>query len=656
MTLRPVIPAVLALVLIAGCKNDRGEDDRAPAKESALFASVFTDHMVLQADAPIAVWGRSQPGDSISVTLGAEKTTVTADAQGDWRAAFDARPAGETFELSAASASGVEQRLTDLIAGDVYFCSGQSNMEFSVDAAEGGKAARRWANDPNIRLLKIKRIAGASPKRHFYDHPQWSRASPQSTKDFSAVCYFTALELRKTTDRPLGLVSSSFGGAGIEAWISADGLATDGAFDEGLALLETYSRDKQAAYEKFGAQFASWWAVQMPQTPTPWRLNDNAGWKQAPRGLGDWNRYGDPETAALAGNVWYRTTFTVEENQTGRPATLALGAIDERDVVWINDKVIGVSFGWATSRYSPLPEDILQPGENAITVNVYSGWDQGGLLGPRKDINIEFEDGEKISLSDGWQYRAAPRDIVGIPFAPWEPITGLTGLYNAMAAPMRGLNMTAVIWYQGETNTAQPQQYGDLLTTFMADWRAKFGENLSFVVIQLPNFGETPEAPSQSNWAELREHQRRAVLADSNAALVVTIDVGDPLDIHPVDKKPVAERTAFAVRRLIYDDKQAPSSPAPIRAMRDKDDVVVRFADVEGALVASDGAAIVSFELCDARNCRFVPAAAEGDRVILKVPAEFSPATVRYAWADTPIVNLVDASGLPTTPFELEID
>ena len=216
--------------------------------------------------------------------------------------------------------------------------------------------------------------------------------------------------------------------------------------------------------------------------------------------------------------------------------------------------------------------------------------------------------------------------------------------------------MTGVIWYQGETNAAQPQNYGDLLTTFMADWREKFGESLSFVVIQLPNFGDTPDAPTQSNWAELREQQRLAVLEDDNAALVVTIDVGDPLDIHPVDKKPVAERTAFAMRRLIYEDNEAPSSPSPVSTSREGDEVIIRFANVEGALVSPEGAEITAFELCNESVCRFVSAKAEADRVALKVPTDFAPTKVRYAWADSPKVSLIDVSGMPATPFEMQID
>jgi sialate O-acetylesterase len=653
MALTRIFQTLLAIVAVAGC---RGDDNQANDAGRSLFASVFTDHMVLQADAPIAVWGRAAPESILTVSLGDQERSASADEKGYWRASFDALPAGESFELTAATKDGDTQKLTDLVAGDVWFCSGQSNMEFSVNAAEGGKAAIRWANDPMIRLLKIKRIAGASPKSHFYDNPQWSRASPQSTKDFSAVCYFTALELRKTVDRPLGLVSSSFGGAGIEAWISADGLAATGDFDDGLSMLETYSQDKQAAYALFGEKFANWWAAQMPQTPTPWKLADNDGWKEAPRGLGDWNRYGDPDTAALAGNVWYRTTFKVSEEQAGKPATLALGPVDERDVVWINDRVVGVSFGWATNRYYPLPEDALKPGDNVITVNVYSGWDQGGLLGPRKDIKIDFDDGDTISLAKDWVYRAAPRDIAGIPFAPWEPITGLTGLYNAMAAPMRGLKMTGVIWYQGETNAAQPEAYGALLSTFFADWRDKFGDNLSFVVVQLPNFGPATDQPAQSNWAKLRDEQRRAVLADVNAALVVTIDSGDPLDIHPVNKKPVAERAAFAIRGLVYGDTAAPASPTALEALREDDSIVIRFSHVQGELRSNDGEAIKTFELCDEQACQFAAATAMQDRVMLQVPPQFAPTKVRYAWADNPTVNLVDASNLPATPFEMRID
>jgi len=243
------------------------------------------------------------------------------------------------------------------------------------------------------------------------------------------------------------------------------------------------------------------------------------------------------------------------------------------------------------------------------------------------------------------------------PRAPWQSVGGLTSIYNAMIAPLGSYGLRGVLWYQGESNADEAAQYQALLAALMADWRRQFSADLPYLIVELPNFGATPAAPSASGWANLREAQRRAVMNDAHAALAVTIDVGDAHELHPPDKQSVGTRLARAARHLIYGESVTASGPVPRAAMRDGARVVVGFDGVDGALVAYSSNRPIAFELCGAEqsSCRFVDAALESDRVLLDAGAITNDTRVRFCWGDAPICNLYDQSGLPAGPFEIAI-
>jgi sialate O-acetylesterase len=292
-------------------------------------------------------------------------------------------------------------------------------------------------------------------------------------------------------------------------------------------------------------------------------------------------------------------------------------------------------------------------------VNVLSTWDAGGLIGPADALALTFEDGTKIPLGDGWRYRAVPLSMGRAPRAPWEPISGLTTLYNAMIAPIGPYGLRAVAWYQGETNADEPTGYETLLGGLMASWRSQFGASLPFLVVQLPNFGAVPTRPTEASWSDIREAQRRAVASDGDAGLVVTIDIGERDDIHPVNKRDVGRRLWRAARHVIYGEAVAPSGPVPLSARREPPGIVVTFGDVEGRLVSYSSHQAIGFELCGAGpgSCRFVTADVDTTRVTLPVagvPGE-TPTRVRFCWGPSPLCNLSDGSGLPVGPFEVPV-
>jgi sialate O-acetylesterase len=366
-----------------------------------------------------------------------------------------------------------------------------------------------------------------------------------------------------------------------------------------------------------------------------------------------------PELERHDGMVWYRRAVRLTAAQAAQPATLSLGGIDEVDQTWINGRAIRNTFGWGTPRTYRVPDGTLRAGDNVVVVNVLSTWDTGGLLGPADAMAITFGDGSKVSIGDGWRYRVAPLAMGRAPRAPWEPISGLTTIYNAMIAPIGPYALRAVAWYQGESNAEAADAYEGLLGALMASWRSQFGSDLPFLVVQLPNFGAMPTKPTEADWSDLREAQRRAVAVDRRAGLVVTIDVGEAGDLHPGNKRDVGRRLARAARHVVYGEPVAPSGPVPLSARREPAAVVVTFKDVDGGLVTYSSDTAIAFELCGAGSdsCRFVAGRVDASRVVLPMAdTDPAPARVRFCWGPSPLCNLSDGSGLPVGPFELRID
>ena len=363
------------------------------------------------------------------------------------------------------------------------------------------------------------------------------------------------------------------------------------------------------------------------------------------------------ELANHDGMVWFRRNVTLTAAEGQGAATLMLGGIDKVDETWVNGKPIGNSFGYGTERPYELPAGTLHAGDNTIVVNVSSSCCSAGMYGPPEHMMLRFAAGGEVPLGGQWRYKIVPESMGFPPRAPWESVGGLTSIYNAMIAPLGSYGLRGVLWYQGESNAGEAAQYQVLLAALMGDWRRQFTANLPYLVVELPNFGANPTVPSASDWADLREAQRRAVLNDAHAALAVTIDVGDARELHPPDKQSVGSRLARAARHLIYAESITASGPVPRQATRDGRHVVVSFEAVEGALAAYSSNRPIAFELCSAEqsSCRFVDATLQSDRVELDASAIKNPARVRFCWGDAPICNLSDRSGLPAGPFEIAI-
>jgi len=621
---------------------------------SPLLHEIFRDHAVLQRDQPIKVWGQTAAGDRISVSIAAKTVAARADATGYWHTLLPAMRAGGPYVLNVHTQLGASQSISDILVGDVFLCSGQSNMEFPVASTlNHASEIARSAND-RIRLLTVAHATSPQALAHFQTAVAWTAAGPESIGNFSAACYYFARELQKTAAVPLGLIHSAWAGSRIEPWISEDGLRRVGGFDPELDLLRVYARDEKAGNDRLGEMWESWWHAHA--NSTPWS-ESGADWREVPLPMRDWKTWGVPELADHDGMVWFRRNVTLTAAQAESTATLMLGGIDKVDETWVNGKPIGNSFGYGTERPYELAAGVLHAGENTIVVNVSSSCCAAGMYGPPEHMMLRFGAGEALTLGGQWRYQFVPESMGFPPRAPWQSVGGLTSIYNAMIAPLGAYGLRGVLWYQGESNAEDAAQYQTLLAALMGDWRLQFRADLPYLIVELPNFGKITAAPTASNWANLREAQRRAVLDDAHAALAVTIDVGDPRQLHPADKQSVGVRLARAARHLIYGEAVTASGPEPRAAMRDGARVVVSFEAVEGALAAYSSNRPTAFELCaaDQGSCRFVDATLQTDRVVLDGSGFENPTRVRFCWGDAPICNLYDRSGLPAGPFEIAI-
>lgn len=651
LLLRWVVRAVLCVTLL-GALPCVAQD------ASSLLSPVFQDHVVLQRDTTVRVWGTATPEETVTITVVGTRAEAQVGPEGEWSARLPALSAGGPHRLVARSSSGAVQVVSDVQVGDVYLCSGQSNMVLPVNRTLDSPSEIRGAGNEHIRMLTVPQTSSVTPVQSLPRSVAWEVASSETVDDWSATCYYFARALQPTADVPIGLLQSSWGGSKIQAWMSTETLDAVGGHDQMLSLLDQYAEDPRAAQRSFGEQWESWWRTASDDAPgeEPWRPSVGADWPQAPEGLGNWREWEGMED--FLGMVWFRATVELTAAQARQGAVLSLGPIDEIDQTWINGHVVGNTFGWGTNRTYAIPAEHLQAGTNVVVVNVQNGYGSGGLLevasGQRA---LVAGTGGRLALKD-WRYKQVTADVGAPPGTPWQSVGGLSSLHNGMVAPLGDYGIRGVLWYQGESDTDDPEAYRPKLEALVGQWRDTFGENLPVLVVQLANYGSVPTEPTESNWAALREAQRLAVRDDPNAALAVTIDIGTSYDIHPPNKQEVGRRLTRAARHVVYGADVPPSGPVPARATRQSEGAVtVTFEGVQDGLVARSHTAPIGFELCSdaAGDCHYADAEIDGPQVHLRAEMERPATRVRYCWANSPVCTLYDGAGMPAGPFEVEV-
>ncbi len=612
------------------------------------------DGMVLQRDIPLTVWGWAAPGRAVTVSLLGKTYEGAADAEGKWRVTLPPMGPGGPYELTVSADTTVTVK--NILVGDVWICAGQSNMQLTMDRVRDKypEDVKNCEND-NIRLYTVEAKFDFKKEADDLETGSWVTPRPDTILSFTAVGFFFAKELYARYRVPIGLICSAIGGTPVEAWISEEALKAFPKAREQAAPFKDDGHLEKVAKENERA-IGEWFKTLSDsdigsQGDAPWYAEDLDD--------ADWGEISIPSfwpvesPGADGGIVWYRKEIDVPASMTGIPARLFLGTIVDSDMTYINGQFVGsVGYQYPPRKYD-IPGGVLKPGRNVITVRVVCPWGKGGF-NPDKPYELTAG-GQTIDLTGLWKYKRA---AVAPPFPMQVFVQNLpVGLFNGMKAPLFYYKIKGVIWYQGESNTANAGEYHALFETMIQNWRARWGQgDFPFLFVQLPNFGEAAQTPGDSDWALVREAQLKT-LRLPNTGMAVTYDVGEWNDLHPLDKKSVAHRLFLAARKVAYGETDVVwSGPIVSAAEVSGNKVILRFDHVGSGLVAKGGAP-GGFDI-KAEDGVFLRAQAEieGDTVIVWNDAVLSPYAVRYAWADNPEgANLYNAEGLPASPFRASL-
>lgn len=631
-----------------------------PATDVRL-PKIFSDHMVLQRDQPIPVWGTANPGGEVVVTLGEARATATADESGRWQAELPAMEAGGPHEMTVAAADTLQ--FTDVLVGEVWVASGQSNMEWRLEETDQGEAAIAAADRPQMRLFTVEHDVSATPKADVEAASGWEAASPETARSFSAVAYHFGRMLQDSLGVPVGLISTSWGGTRAEAWTSREGLQDLPAFRSQIEQLETEAGgDVSTSFDSLYARMNAAYEAEIRALDAGY--TDSTSWADTSVTASGWATMRLPaawEAAGLDGLdgvVWFRKEITLPTDWASEDLTLHLGLIDDADSTWVNGQVVGSTRGWQNRRAYTVPASATQPGRNVIAVRVLDTGGEGGLRGEPDSLRLERESGARLPLEGPWAYQVGlDLRVQDVPPSPPRPQDFPTVLYNAMVHPLIPYGIRGVIWYQGESNAGRAYQYRTLFAEMIRDWRAQWGQgDVPFLFVQLANFMEPQTDPNEASaWAELREAQAMA-LDLPNTGMAVTIDIGEADDIHPRNKTDVGERLArWALANTYGRDNLVYSGPLYRRMEQAGDSIRIHFDHAQGGLATSGGEPPRGFVIAGADRA-FVQAEAQidGNTVVVFSPDVQDPVAVRYGWANNPDVNLYNQAGLPAVPFRTD--
>ncbi|WP_460711057.1 sialate O-acetylesterase [Lysobacter terrae] len=603
---------------------------------------MFSDGAVLQRDRALPVWGWAKPGAKVEVVFDGRRATTTAAADGAWRVELPAHAAGGPYVLNVREGNSDTVAVKDVLVGDVWLASGQSNMEWPVAQAKDAAMEIARANDSRIRHFKVPKSWSGQPEARLTGG-QWKAASPQNVGQFSAVAYYFARELRAHNDVPIGIIDSTWGGSRIEAWMDAPSLGVDAAAMADR-MREVRERDERALAQ------------------TRQRLAgdiDDASWNGADLDDRTWNTipvpslWEDAGYPGMDGVAWYRTTFELSAKEAAAGVTLGLGMIDDSDEVWVNgQRVGGLVNRWNAPRQYSVAAQALKAGSNQVAIRVTDTGGGGGIHGAAALVYVQPQGAEARPFGGTWKFRPAKVTVS----MQDDKNQVETLLFNQMIRPLQPYPLRGVLWYQGEANASNElaYRYRDQFAALIHLWRKDWAQpELPFLWVQLANFRAGGDTAMQSPWAVLRESQSHTLQLPATAQ-VVTIDIGNPADIHPTNKQEVGRRLALAARHVAYGESLVFSGPVFREMKMESGRARIAF-DLQGSglAVRGGGRAIQGFELAGDDH-RFHPAQAtiEGDSVIVTSDAVKQPRSVRYAWSENPEqANLINRDGLPASPF-----
>ena len=635
------------------------------AQANVKLPVLISDGMVLQRDTKVIIWGWASPGEKVQVKFNKKTISTVTDSEGTWKIALPSMKAGGPYTMEVKGNNTIT--INDILIGDVWFCSGQSNMVLNME-----RVKEKYPDDiagadfQEIRNFFIPTASDVALIHEDLPPGKWVIASPENVLGFGAITFFFARSIYKEYKVPIGIINSSVGGTPIEAWTSEEGLKD---FPQLISRIEKL---KDTAYLNPILRSAR----RSPETSQRPLVNSRSmdkgisgaiPWYSTTYVPQGWHKFWlpgyweDQGIKDLDGVVWFRKEINIPESMTGKPAKLFMGRIVDADNVYVNGTFSGnITYQYPPRRYN-LPVGLLKQDRNIIVIRVTNNSGKGGFVPDKPYYLVAGSD--TIDLRGEWLYK------VGQVFRPvsFESGTGPqsismqnepTGLYNTMVAPVINYRIKGYLWYQGETNTGRPREYQQLLPALINDWRNKWQQgNIPFLYVQLPNFMEVQYLPSESQWAELRSGQLKA-LSVPNTAMAVSIDVGEWNDIHPLEKKVVGERLTLAALKLAYGNENIEySGPVFKSSVREGDKIIIEFDHIGSGLIVKGGGDLYHFAIAgEDRKFIWAEAIIDNNRVIVWNDEIQNPRYVRYAWADNPEgANLYNIEGLPASPFEATI-
>ena len=619
---------------------------------------LFQSGMVIQRGKKVPVWGKANSGERIVIRLNNFQTVAIADSNGKFYAELPAMKAGGPYTLVVGDVV-----LANVLVGDVWLCSGQSNVDVTIERVypQYTEEIDRLSN-PNVRLFRVQNETNTHGVQDDIRPTSinWKPLTKENAWLFSALGSFYGQRMFEQTGVPQGIIVNSWGGTPIEAWISADSLSRD--YPLYVEKTKLYQNDDYVKTQAYANQLADQrWNELLNANDPGIKENfidfsyDDSNWEIVNQYSMEWAK---SKGHSIIGSIWLRQHIHVDKEHAGKPARLLLGTLFDADYTYLNGKEIGRTYYQYPPRRYDIPEGLLREGDNVITVRFINKYGTAHFI-KEKPYMIAFGDDrfslnplpkDVIPLSENWKHHAGAE----MPSCPSSDVSLQnlpTTLYNAVVYPLAPYAISGVVWYQGESNTGNPAPYADLLKKMIGNWRSLWqSPQLPFCVVQLANFMEPSENPQPySGWAQLREAQRQVTVNDSYAELAVAIDLGETVDIHPLRKKEVAERVGQCMDRLVY-NKKISLSPQPISARVEGNQVIVSF---DQPLQEGEQA---EFEIAGAdKKFVNVKATAKGQQVTLESPIS-QPMVVRYAWKDNPIhAHLYSKQNLPASPFEMLI-
>lgn len=612
---------------------------------------VFGDNMVLQREIQIPVWGNASPGALVSAEMGTERVTAVADREGKWMVRFPKFKAGGPYALKIYETGQPQLAIEfqNILIGDVWLASGQSNMEWQVQQSHDAKNEMANANYAQIRFLFVEHDIQLSPQNDI-SAGNWKVCDSENVKEFSAVAYYFARKIHSDHDVPIGIIQSTWGGTPVEAWTSREMLLSSPLTKPQVLANDTITPNHFVQDSLNMLRF--WDLVYHPQNNTdktvPYSNYDDSGWSsiEMPKVIKDF------DIGPYEGMVWMRKNIVVPKSFVGKELKLHMGHVEMNYSIYFNGaEICKTVWNSNPSHFYTIPDNLVKNADNTISLRIAMLWGGGGMNAPADSIYLT--DGvSKIPLAGTWKYaKGLEPKLPQIRNYHYFPEV----LFNAMINPLIPYGIKGFIWYQGEANESDAYNYRKTFPMMISDWRTRWEMgDLPFIYVQLANFKETLPVPSESEWAELREAQT-LTLSQPNTGMACIIDIGEADNIHPANKQEVGRRLALIANNQVYGKKGVTSGPMYKGFRKKGDQIHIRFENTGAGLKSIEGQEVTGFAIAgDDKQFHWAKAIFEGDEVVVFSDKVANPVAVRYAWADNPLCNLVNSEGLPAIPFRTD--